>query len=326
MIAALVIAQAVTPNAIDKFGNALASGIALGAIYAILALGFVIIFKATQVVNFAHGGIAAFGAYMVVYFATVLNVPGRWLSFLPFGVQWTLSAILAILVTALLGVIIERIVIRPMIGKALFAVAMITLGVDLIIRTITVDYMGNQSRGLGDPWGAGVFVFGGIRIAHTQVVTVLVAMIAVGLLAWFFRTRTGTAMRATAFDQEAAMAQGISVGKVFAIAWGIGAALAAIGGIFSSVFPRGAAGVTPFTALIAFRAFPAVIIGGLDSISGAIVGGMLVGLAEVFAASYLGSVSWLGTGFAGIVAWLLMMAVLLIKPYGIFGTEEVRRV
>ncbi|NHZ70437.1 MAG: branched-chain amino acid ABC transporter permease [Proteobacteria bacterium] len=320
----VVIAQIATGT--DKFINTLASGIALGAIYALLALGFVIIFKATQVVNFAHGAIAAFGAYMVVYFATVLNVPGRWLEFLPYGVQWSMSAVLAVLVTAFLGIVIERVAIRPMIGKALFAVAMITLGIDLIIRTITVDFMGNQSRGLGDPWGIGVLRFGNIRIAHTQIVTVIVTVIAVALLTWFFRTKTGTAMRATAFDQEAAMAQGISVGRVFAIAWAIGAALAAVGGIFSSVFPRGAAGVTPFTALIAFRAFPAVVIGGLDSIAGAIVGGMIVGLAEVFAASYLGSVSWLGSGFAGIVAWLLMMAVLLVKPYGLFGTEEVRRV
>jgi branched-chain amino acid transport system permease protein len=171
-----------------------------------------------------------------------------------------------------------------------------------------------------------VLTFGGIRIAQTQVVTVAVALLAMVALAWFFRTKTGIAMRATAFDQEAAMAQGISVGKVFAVAWAIGAALAAIGGIFSSVFPRGAAGVTPFTALIVFRAFPAVVIGGLDSITGAIVGGMIVGLAEVFTASYLGSIGWLGTGFAGIVPWLLMMAVLLVKPYGLFGTEEIRRV
>ena len=326
MIGLAFFAQSGVATGVDKLINTLGSGMALGAIYAILALGFVIIFKATQVVNFAHGGIAAFGAYMVVYFATVLNVPGKWLGFLPYWAQWTLSAVLAVLVTALLGVLIERVVIRPMIGKALFAVAMITLGVDLIIRTITVDLMGNQSRGLGDPWGAGLFQVGNIRIAHTQVITIAVAFAAVGALAWFFKTKTGTAMRATAFDQEAAMAQGISVGKVFAIAWAIGAALAAIGGIFSSVFPRGAAGVTPFTALIAFRAFPAVIIGGLDSITGAIVGGMIVGLAEVFTASYLGSVSWLGTGFAGIVAWLLMMVVLLVKPYGLFGTEEVRRV
>ena len=120
------------------------------------------------------------------------------------------------------------------------------------------------------------------------------------------------------------MAQGISVGKVFALAWAIGAGLAAIGGIVSSVAPR-APGVTPFTALIAFRAFPAVVIGGLDSIAGAIVGGLIVGMAEVYAGTYL-TFSWLGVGFSGIVPWLLMMAVLLVKPYGIFGTEEIRRV
>jgi branched-chain amino acid transport system permease protein len=324
MADAIVIAQAA--EGADKFANTLISGVALGAIYAILALGFVLIFKATQVVNFAHGAIAAFGAYMVVYFATVLNFPGHFLEFLPYTAQWILSALLAVAVTALLGIVIERLAIRPMIGKALFAVAIITLGLDLIIRTVTNDLMGNQSRGLGDPWGAEVLQFGGVRVAVTQIVTLVVTVFLVLLLAWFFRTKTGTAMRATAFDQEAAMAQGINVGTIFALAWAIGAALAAVGGIFSSVFPRGAAGVTPFTAFIAFRAFPAVVIGGLDSIVGAIVGGLLVGLVEVFVASYAGGVSWLGVGFAGVVPWLLMMAVLLVKPYGLFGTEEVRRV
>ena len=324
MADAIVIAQ--VAEGFDKFVNTLISGMALGAIYAILALGFVLIFKATQVVNFAHGAIAAFGAYMVVYFATVLNFPGRYLDFLPFTAQWILSALLAVAATALLGIIIERLAIRPMIGKALFAVAIITLGLELIVRNITNDFMGNQSRGLGDPWGAEVLQFGEIRVAITQIVTVVVTVVLVLLLAWFFRTKIGTAMRATAFDQEAAMAQGINVGTIFALAWAMGAALAAVGGIFSSVFPRGAAGVTPFTAFIAFRAFPAVVIGGLDSIVGAIVGGLIVGLVEVFVASYAGGVSWLGIGFAGVVPWLLMMAVLLVKPYGIFGTEEVRRV
>ena len=122
------------------------------------------------------------------------------------------------------------------------------------------------------------------------------------------------------------MAQGINVGTIFALAWAMGAALAAIGGIFSSVFPRGGGGVDPLTAFIAFRAFPAVVIGGLDSIVGAIVGGVLVGLVEVFVGSYLGGFSMLGLGFSAVVPWLLMMVVLLVKPYGIFGTKEVRRV
>lgn len=321
----VVVAQVIAGGGFEKFINTLASGIALGAIYAILALGFVIIFKATQVVNFAHGAIAAFGAYLVVYFATVVNVPGRWIESAHVIVQWSLSALIAIVATAVVGIVVERITIRPMIGEPLFAVAMITLGLDLIVRTITNDYMGNQLRALGDPWGAGVVEAGVLRISQTQIVMILVTGVAMAGLAWFFRTRIGVAMRATAFDQEAAMAQGISVGRVFATAWAIGAGLAAVGGIFSSMSPR-AAGVTPFTAFIAFRAFPAVVIGGLDSIPGAIVGGMLVGSAEVFAGSYLSSVTWLGSGFSGIVPWLFMMFVLLVRPYGIFGTEEVRRV
>lgn len=320
-----VIAQVTNGGGAEKFINTLASGIALGAIYAILALGFVIIFKATQVVNFAHGAIAAFGAYLVVYFATVVNVPGRWFESAPTVLQWLLSALLAVAGAAVIGIIVERLAIRPMIGEPLFAVAMITLGLDLIVRTITTDYLGNQLRGLGDPWGVTVMSFGVLRISQTQVVMIIVTGLAMAGLAWFFRTRIGIAMRATAFDQEAAMAQGISVGRVFATAWAIGAGLAAVGGVFSSMSPR-AAGVTPFTAFIAFRSFPAVVIGGLDSIPGAIVGGMLVGTAEVFAGAYLSSVSWLGVGFSGIVPWLLMMMVLVAKPYGIFGTEEVRRV
>jgi branched-chain amino acid transport system permease protein len=329
-----IIAQTTTAvggSELDKFVNALGSGIALGAIYALLALGFVIIFKATQVVNFAQGAIAALGAYLVSYFAVTINIPGRWITGAPDWLQWSLSALIAVLLTAAIGMIIERLTIRPMIGEPLFAVAMITLGLDLIIRTITNDLLDNTSTGLGDPWGISIVdinIFGltTLRLAQTQIATVVITIVVVILLALFFKSKTGVAVRATAFDQEAAMAQGISVGKVFAIAWAIGAGLAALGGIFSSVAPRGAAGVSPFTALVAFRAFPAVIIGGLDSITGAIVGGLIVGIAEVFAGTYLGGISWLGNGFSGIVPWLAMMLVLLVKPYGLFGTEEIRRV
>ncbi|MDK1009971.1 MAG: branched-chain amino acid ABC transporter permease [Actinomycetota bacterium] len=321
----VVVAQVVTQAPVERFLNALGSGVALGAIYAMLALGFVIIFKATQVVNFAHGGLAALGAYLVSYFATVSNIPGRWMGDISVTLQWTLSALLALAVMAFIGVVIERITIRPMIGEPLFAVAMITLGLDLVIRTTTNDLMNNTNQGLGDPWGVLVVEIGFFRIAQTQIVAIVVLLLVGLLLARFFKTRTGLALRATAFDQEVAMAQGISVGKVFAIAWGIGAALAALGGIFSSVAPRGA-GVDPFTALIAFRAFPAIIIGGLDSIKGAVVGGLIVGVAEVLAGTYLGGVAWLGIGFGGVVPWLLMMVVLLVRPYGLFGTPEIRRV
>jgi len=153
----------------------------------------------------------------------------------------------------------------------------------------------------------------------------VVALIAVGAIAMFFRSRMGIAMRATAFDQEAARAQGINVGRVFSVSWAIGAVLATLAGVFISMFPRRSTGVDQATAFFAFRAFPAIIIGGLDSIVGGIVGGLLVGFAESAATVYV-TFDILGSGFAGIVPYLLMLLVLVVRPYGIFGTEEIRRV
>lgn len=311
---------------LDRFLAMLVSGVALGAIYALLALGFVIIFKATQVVNFAHGAIAAVGAYLTAYFAVTLNFPGTFIGG-PQWVQWSLSAIVAILMTAVVGLILERLFIRPMIGEPLFSVAIITLGIDILVRTITDDYIGTGVRPVGDPWGAGILTVGGIRIAQTQVVTVVVAAAAMVAVAAFFRSRTGIAMRATAFDQEAAMAQGIGVGRIFALSWGIGAALAAIAGIFASVFPRSPGVMATTTAFFAFRAFPAVILGGLDSVGGAVIGGFVIGIVEVAAGTYLSPYSGvLGVGFQGIVPYLVMLLVLLVRPYGLFGTKEIRRV
>ncbi len=323
---ALYAAQA-AQGGIDKFWATLVSGIALGAIYALLALGFVIIFKATQVVNFAHGAVAAAGAYLVVYFAVTVNWPGRYLEAAPATLQWAASALVAIAATGVLGLFLERLFIRPMIGEPLFSVAIITIAMDIAIRTIVDDYIGPGNRSLGDPWGDTIVQVGGINIPHTQIATVVVAVVVMLVVALFFRSRTGIAMRATAFDQEAAMAQGIKVGRIFAISWFIGAALAAIAGVFASVFPR-SPGVYNETAFIALRAFPAVILGGLDSVIGAVLGGLIIGLAEVFAGSYLigETWSWLGQGFSGVVPYLVMLLVLLVRPYGLFGTEEIRRV
>lgn len=310
----------------DKFLNSLINGVALGAVYALLALGFVLIFKATQVINFAHGSLAAIGAFLTASLATVLNFPGRLLESWPRWAQWSLSALVAVMVAAVVGLIVERIFIRPMVGEPLFSVAIITIGADIILRTINDDFVGQGARSLGDPWGIQVIQVGKLFINQTQIVTVVIALVCFGLVAWFLGSRLGVAMRATAFDQEAAQAQGISVGRIFAIAWGIGAALAAVAGIFSSVAPR-AAGVANTTAFVVFRAFPAVIIGGLDSILGAVVGGFIVGVAEVTLGTYTSGMSNIvGVGFGSVVPYVLMLIFLLIRPYGLFGTEEIRRV
>ena len=324
----LVFAQSGGQEAVDKFANATSSGIALGAIYALLALGLVLIYKATQVLNFAHGALAALGAFFAAYLATVLNFPGRYVTFLPTTMQWILSALVAVLITAAVGLVLERLAIRPMIGEPLFSVVMITIALDIVIRTVTDDLIGTNPRPLGDPWGADVVNIGPAIIAKSEIATVVVTIIALVGIALFFRSRYGVAMRATAFDQEAAMAQGISAGRIFALAWAIGAGLAATAGVFSSLFPRSSIGVSNTTAFFAFRALPAIVIGGLDSITGAVVGGFIVGLAESYAGAYLIGDTWsfLGLGFSGVMPYLVMLLVLLVRPYGLFGTEEIRRV
>jgi branched-chain amino acid transport system permease protein len=322
----VLVAQAGPPAGLDKLLNALINGIALGAVYALLALGFVIIFKATQVINFAHGSLAAIGAFLTASFFAILNFPGRLLPELPNWARWSLSAVCAILAAAVVGLIVERVFIRPMVGEPLFSVAIITIGADIILRTINDDFVGQGVRSLQDPWGIQVVRLGNLNINQTQIVTVGASILCFLLVAWFLRSRLGIAMRATAFDQEAAQAQGINVGRIFAVAWAIGAALAAVGGIFSSMAPR-AAGITNATAFVVFRAFPAIIIGGLDSVVGAVVGGLLVGIAELVIGTYSAGISNIvGVGFGTIVPYLLMLVFLLFRPYGLFGTEEIRRV
>lgn len=308
-----------------QFPQMVVEGLSLGTIYALLAVGFVIIFKATQVLNFAHGALAALGAFLVAAFATNYDIPGRWMPNAPDWVPWFGSVLIALVVMAAIGMAMERVFLRPMVGEELFAVAIVTLGLEIVTRNITNDFIGQFSRPMGDPFALNILDLGWIRIAHTEVLQVVVALVAVGAITIFFRSRMGIAMRATAFDQEAARAQGINVGRIFSISWGIGAALAATAGIFISMFPRRSAGVDQSTAFFAFKAFPAIIIGGLDSVVGAIVGGLLVGFAESAAGTYL-QFDALGVGFAGIVPYLLMLVVLVVRPYGLFGTEEIRRV
>ncbi len=300
-------------------------GLSLGTIYALLAVGFVIIFKATSVLNFAHGALAAVGAFLVSALAVTNDIPGRWMPDAPDWLTWGGSVLIAVIVMGLLGMALERVFLRPMVGEELFAIAIVTLGLDIVLRTINNDFIGQFPRPMGDPFGFSHFDVGPVRIAHTEVLQIVVAMVVVGAIAMFFRSRTGIAMRATAFDQEAARAQGINVGRVFSISWAMGAILAALAGVFVSMYPRRLAGVDQQTAFYAFKAFPAIVIGGLDSVVGAIVGGLIVGMAEAIAIGYV-PVATVGFGFPGIVPYLLMLIVLMVKPHGLFGTVEVRRV
>jgi branched-chain amino acid transport system permease protein len=296
-----------------QFLQATVAGLSLASIYALLALGFVIIFKSTQVLSFAHPALMIFGAYFVSYFAVTL------------GLDFWLALVIGIALTALLGAAIERFTLRPLVGKPLFSLAILTIGLDIAIRVVVNDLIGVNLRGVGDPWGFAAIRWGGVVIEQRVAAMFITAfVVAVGFLAFFKFTRVGLAMRATAADQEVAMAQGISVHRIFALAWILGGALAAIAGMFTA---SGAAGLSQNNWIVALKALPAIVVGGLDSVHGAVVGALIIGLAEGYSATYQAQyLPWLGTNFSQVVPYLVMLIVLLIKPYGLFGTEEVERV
>lgn len=316
------------------FFQTLVKSLALGSVYALIALGFVLIFKASEVINFSQGALAMVGALFLSFLVADGKIPFTSIdnpimklggpSWLP----WFLSLFVALLFAAAMGLVLERLAIRPMVGQPIFAVAVITLGLEIVLRVAAVDATKVQYRSLAIPWTGKQFVFLGTSLFWAYIAVIITAIVAAIAVFVFYRSRTGVAMRAVARDQEAAMAQGINVGKVFAIAWGAGAVLATLGGIFSTEPPlRTVGSVESDTALVAFRALPAVILGGLDSVTGALVGGLLIGCFEIFAGQYAaGEASWLGAGYPLIVPYIVMIIVLIVRPYGLFGQAEVRRV
>lgn len=288
-------------------------GLSQGSVYALLGLGFVIVYTGTGVVSFAQPVLMILGAYL----ASAIAVDA--------GMPFVVAVPLAILGSALIGAVIERVAMRPMVGEPVFAATMVTLGIFIALQVVAADLIGSGQRSVGDPWGLDKFDVGGVTVFHTDVVKVLIAALAVAALSVFYkRARWGLAMRATAFSQETALAQGIPVGGMFALSWALAGGLAAIAGVLVGT---GGAGFDQSTSLLALKALPVIILGGLDSIRGAIVGGLLIGLAEAYTKAYQPEhAAWLGSNFDQVVPYLVMLMVLLVRPYGLFGTPEVRRV
>jgi branched-chain amino acid transport system permease protein len=291
--------------------EAVARGLGQGSVYALLALGFVIIYKSSRVISFAQPGLMIAGVVLVVH---LVQVP--WIGF------WA-AVVIAAALTALLGLAVERAVIRPMIGRPVFAIAIITIGLDIVIRTVAHAYLGINVRHVQDPWGLTSLHLGPVRVEQRHLAAVIIAAVLVAGLFVFFRfTRMGLAMRAVAEDQEVALALGVSVGAAFAVSWAMAGGLAAIAGSFA------AAGESVGNAfwLIALTALPVIILGGLDSLPGAVLAGLAIGVVQSLVASYPQWASWLGTNPSVIVPWLLMVLVLLVRPYGLFGARTVERV
>ncbi|GIJ51196.1 branched-chain amino acid ABC transporter permease [Virgisporangium aliadipatigenens] len=293
------------------FLSLLLTGLSTGAIYALVALGIVLLFKAAEVVNFAHGSLLLLGAYVTARTWEAVGFPT--------------AVALGVLVGALAAVIVERLLANPMRDAAPVALAIMTIGVDIVIATELNRRMGPDIVVVGHPWGGTAARLGDVAVPANRLIALLVAgALIVAFLVAFKLTDWGVAMRAAAEDRETAALLGVRLSRVTTLSWILAGALAVVAGIFLAGSPT--PGLSPAVGVIALRALPAAILGGLDSTTGALVGGLVVGVAESLAAGYQDQLSFLGRGFGDVVPYVVMIAVLLVRPAGLFGTREVGRV
>jgi branched-chain amino acid transport system permease protein len=283
----------------------LISGISQGCVYGLIALGFVLIYKATEMVNFAQGDLMMLGAYTAYTFINLLDFPFVW------GLLATVVAMAAF------GVIVERVVLRPMIGEPPFAVLMITIGLGFVLRAAAGAIWGSETRLLTSPFAGGVLRVGGVSIGYENLAIVACTLLLCAALFVFFRyTRLGVAMQATSQNQLAAFYCGIPVKRIFSLVWALSAVIAALAGILVAPVSL----IDPQMGFIGFKAFAAAIVGGFGSLQGAMVGGLIIGLVEQFAGLYL------PTGFADTSAYVILLAMLLVRPEGLFASIQRKKV
>ncbi|MEX5707762.1 branched-chain amino acid ABC transporter permease [Parafrankia sp. FMc6] len=293
------------------FLSFLINGLSLGSLYALIALGFVIIYKASEILNFAHGAFLLLGAYVIARLEP--------------SVGFLAAVAIGIVATALVAFVSERVLFSRVRSAHMASLTIMTLGLDLIITTDLTRRIGSSVLSLGQPWDAGVVRVGGVSISENRLIAIVVAFVLIGLLFAAFRfTSWGVALRAAAEDGEAAALMGIRQARVGAVAWIIAGGLAAVAAVFLTGSPT--PGLEPNLRTIAFAAFPAAILGGLDSTTGALAGGLIVGVAESLFAGYNASLTFLGGGFSVVVPYAVMMLVLVARPAGLFGTKELHRV
>jgi branched-chain amino acid transport system permease protein len=289
------------------------SGLMLGCIYGVIAMGFVIVFKATNVVNFVHASVVMLGAYLVAKWHT---------SFGFFG-----AIAIAAVICAATAAVLDFVFVRPLRRRArgIDALAIMTIALNILLGTELVRAVGNDLLPSGAPWGTATTKVLGADIPQARIAAAAVALALVGLFyVAFTRSRWGIAMRSSAADPEAAALMGIRLGRVAMGAWAVAGALAAIAGAFFVSFPAG--GVSNVTGLLALNAIPVAVLGGLDSISGAFVAGLIIGVAQQLATGYEDELSFLGRGLGDVVPYVVLFVILLWRPWGLFGTREITRV
>jgi branched-chain amino acid transport system permease protein len=286
------------------------TGVAVGGVYSLMALGFVLIFKASSVVNFGPGELVLFGAY--VAWAAILQMK------FPLYVALPLTFAVAIL----LGLVIERGVLRPLIGHPIISVIMVTFGFASVIRGVLNMTWGSDTRPFPQLFSQQPFHLGPVPVSPVHLWSFVGVLLLLGAFSLFFRfSLTGMAMRATADNQQVAQSLGISVKWIFALAWCIASLVSTLGGIILGSV-RG--GVDFSLADLGLKVFPVVILGGLDSVAGAIIGGVLIGVFENLAGGYLDPV--FGGGVKEVAPFVVLVAILMIRPYGLFGKVQIDRV
>jgi branched-chain amino acid transport system permease protein len=290
---------------LDLFVN----GLMIGSMYALVALGFVLIYKATSVINFAQGDLVMFAGYIAAAMVSLYHLP------LVLAVPVLLGTMVG------LGFALERGVLRPLVGRNVISVVMVTVGLAQVFQGTAAMIWGAATINIPLPIRLDPFVVGEVFISPINVIAALASVGFLIAFAYFFRrSRMGIAMRAVANDQQAAMAVGINVRLIFALSWAIAGLAAGIGGIVWGNM----LGVDTHLALVGLKVFPAVILGGLDSVPGAVLGGLIVGAVESVAAGYVDP--YVGGGTKDFLPYVLMIAALMIRPYGFFGREIIERV
>jgi branched-chain amino acid transport system permease protein len=284
------------------------NGILIGLMYALIALGFVLVYKATDAINFAQGEFVMAPAIVAAVVAGAAQ--SFWL-----GVAVAVAAMIAF------SFLLERAVLRPLLGRPVVAVIMATIGLAAVLRGFVPMIFGAETRALTLPIGDEPVRIGALSLQPAQLAGACVAVLCLIVFTWFFRaSRMGVAMRAMADDQQVATAMGINVERYFALAWAMAGIVSALGGVMWGAM----LGVDVQLALVGLKVFPVVILGGLDSIGGAVVGGLIVGVVENLASGYLDP--YVGGGTKDFAPYVLMILVLMVRPYGIFGTRRIERV
>jgi branched-chain amino acid transport system permease protein len=289
------------------------NGLALGAVYALVALGFVIIFKASGVMNFAHGSLLLLGGYLTAVLHDDLGFAGA------------LAA--SVLVTAAVAGAMDRFLLQA--GgpdpHTAHVQTIVTIGVDILILTDLSRRIGGDLLSLGDPWGDSVSGLGPVTVADSRIAAIVVsAVVIAGVFALFRYTTWGLSLRAAAEDVEAASLMGVRLVRVRMTAWCLAGALAALAAVFLAAFP--APGLERTTGQIALKAFPAAILGGMASPPGALAGSLLIGMTEALVAGYQSDLHILGEGFGDVAPYAVMVLVLLVRPTGLFGGKAAVRV